>query len=159
MKKVRILKGRKYESKTNVYVDMDGVIADFNNEPRALERFTTEKGFFKKLHVMNDWAFNQLILNDDINLFVLSASPNKQADKDKRAFLKYYFPKLKNKQIIFCRLGKNKADYMKTKHGVLLDDYGKNCELWRERGNKAIRVTRELQEHFHEFLKMEWLDY
>ena len=49
MKKVRVLKGRKYESKINVYLDMDGVIADFNNEPNALERFATEHGFFRDL--------------------------------------------------------------------------------------------------------------
>lgn len=145
--------------KTNVYVDMDGVIADFNNEPHALERFTTEKGFFKSLKVMNKWAFEMLMNNKEINLFVLSASPNKQADRDKLAFLKFHFPKLKRKQIIFCRNGQNKADFMKTENGVLLDDYGKNCEQWRERGNVAIQVKRPLQEHFHEFMLMEYLDY
>lgn len=145
--------------KTNVYVDMDGVIADFNNEPHALERFTTEKGFFKSLKVINKGAFEMLMNNKEINLFVLSASPNKQADKDKLAFLKFHFPKLKRKQVIFCRNGQNKADFMKTEKGVLLDDYGKNCEQWRERGNVAIQVKRPLQEHFHEFMLMEYLDY
>lgn len=159
MKKVKVLKGKKYESKTNVYVDMDGVIADFNNEPNALERFTNEKGFFKSLKVMNKWAFEMLMNNKEINLFILSASPNKQADKDKLAFLKFHFPKLKRKQIIFCRNGQNKADFMKTKKGILLDDYGKNCNQWRERGNTAIQIKKPLQEHFHEFMLMEYLDY
>ena len=95
MKKVRFLKGRKYQEKTNVYLDMDGVIADFNNEPKALERFTTENGFFRDLKVMNKWAVNQLLAMENINVFILSASPNKQADKDKMAFLKYHFPKIK----------------------------------------------------------------
>ena len=67
MKKVRILKGRKYQEKTNVYLDMDGVIADFNNEPDALERFATEEGFFRDLKVMNKWAVNQLLAMEDIN--------------------------------------------------------------------------------------------
>ena len=49
----------------NIYCDMDGVIADFNNEPNAVERFATEKGFFKKLHVMNEWGFNQLLARKD----------------------------------------------------------------------------------------------
>ena len=31
------------------YCDMDGVLADFNNEPQALERFEKEKGFFYNL--------------------------------------------------------------------------------------------------------------
>ena len=48
---------------------------------------------------------------------------------------------------------------MKTKKGVLLDDYGKNCNQWRERGNVAIQVKRPLQEHFHEFMVMQYLDW
>ena len=159
MKKVRILKGRKYQERTNIYLDMDGVIADFNNEPKALERFTTENGFFRDLKVMNKWAVNQLLAMENINVFILSASPNKQADRDKMAFLKYHFPKIKRNHIIFCRNGQNKADFMKTEKGVLLDDYGKNCEQWRERGNIAIQVKRTLQEHFHEFMQMLYLDY
>lgn len=142
----------------NIYVDMDGVIADFNNEPKALQRFKTEKGFFKKLHVLNDNAFAQL-LKMNVNVFILSASPNKQADKDKRAFLRYYYPQIKSKNIIFCRIGDNKADYIKTEEGILLDDYGKNCEQWRERGRVAVQITKPLEEHFNEFLTMECLDW
>lgn len=159
MKKVKVLKGRKYQERVNVYCDMDGVIADFNAEPYAVERFATEKGFFKSLKVMNKWAFESLLSDDRVNLFVLSASPNKQADRDKMAFLKFHFPKIKKSQVIFCRNGQNKADFMRTKKGVLLDDYGKNCEQWRARGLVAIQVKRPLQEHFHEFLDMEILDY
>lgn len=138
--------------KLNVYIDMDGVIADFNNEVNALDRFATEKGFFKKLRPMNEFGFNQLINNPNINLFVLSASPNKQADKDKRAWLNYYYPQIKKSNIIIMRVGENKADFMKTKNGVLLDDYGKNCNQWRERGNQAVKIEKPLQEHFHEFM-------
>ena len=147
------------EKKLNVYVDMDGVIADFNNEPNAIEHFKTEPNFFRTLKPINKFGFEQLLSRKDINLFVLTASPNKQADKDKRAWLKYYYPKLKKSQIIMCRLGQNKADFMKTKTGILLDDYGKNCSKWRERGNVAIKITKPLQEHFHEFLDMYLLDY
>ena len=32
-----------------IYCDMDGVLADFNAENNAVERFKKEKGFFKKL--------------------------------------------------------------------------------------------------------------
>ena len=60
-------------AKINVYCDMDGVIADFNNEPNALQRFDNEKGFFKNLKPMNEWGFNQLLNNKNIRLFILSA--------------------------------------------------------------------------------------
>lgn len=138
--------------KLNVYCDMDGVIADFNNEPNALERFKTEKGFFRKLKPMNSFALNQLINNKNINLFILSASPNIIADNDKRKWLKKHFPKIKKANIIIMRSGQNKADFMKTKKGILLDDYGKNCQQWRERGNIAIKIEKPLLEYFHKFV-------
>ena len=145
----------------NVYCDMDGVIADFDGEKNALERFKTEKGFFKLLRPMNADGFKQLLARDgkEINLYILSASPNKQADKDKIAWLKYYYPQMKRRNIIIMRVGQNKADYMKTKKGVLLDDYGKNCQQWRERGNHAVKIEKSLLSHFNEFLLVEGLDY
>ena len=157
--KKRTLKAKKYINRLNIYIDMDGVLADFNNEKNALQRFAFEKGFFKKLHVLNDSGLIQLLANKNINVFILSASPNKQADKDKRAWLKYYYPQIRKNHIIFCRVGQNKADYMKTEQGILLDDYGKNCEQWRERGNTAVQVSKPLEEHFNEFMIMEVLDY
>lgn len=150
---------RKQTNRLNVYVDMDGVIADFNNEPNAVERFKNEKGFFKKLRPLNEWGFSQLLANNSVNVFILTASPNKQADKDKKEWLKYYYPQIKKGNIIIMRNGQNKADFMKTKKGILLDDYGKNCEQWRERGNIAIQVKKPIQEYFNEFLPMEYLDY
>ena len=74
---------------------------------------------------------------------ILSASPNKRADKDKRKWLKKYVPIIKRKNIIFCRLGDNKADYAKKKNiNILLDDYSVNCREWAKRGEnfKAIKV-------------------
>lgn len=148
----------KDNGKINVYVDMDGVLADFNGEENAIQRFSNEKGFFKKLHIMNEWGFTQLLKEPMVQVWVLSASPNKQADKDKRAWLRYYYPKLKRKNIIFCRLGDNKADFVRTKNAILLDDYGKNVERFKARGFDGIKVEKPLQEYFHELLpyNYEW---
>ena len=142
----------------NIYCDMDGVIADFNAEKNAVERFATEKGFFKNLKPMNADGMEKLIEADGklINLFILSASPNKQADRDKLKWLKCYYPQIKRKNIIIMRCGKNKADYIKTR-GILLDDYGKNCNQWRERGMVAIKIEKRNRSRCNE--KYCWVRY
>lgn len=136
----------------NIYCDMDGVIANFNAEENAVERFATEKGFFDGLLPMNESGMNRLINADGklINLFILSASPNKQADKDKLKWLKRFYPQIKRSKIILIRNGQNKADFLKTERGVLLDDYGKNCKQWLQRGMLAIKVEKPLIEHLAE---------
>ena len=97
MVKMRAKKSRRNAFKINVYCDMDGVIADFEGQPKALERFQTEKGFFKQLTPINKEGLQALLNNPYINLFILSASPNRQADKDKIEWLKYHYPQIKKK--------------------------------------------------------------
>ena len=88
--------------KLNIYCDMDGVLADFNAEINAVERFKKEKGFFKRLKPFerNVRALRKLILNKNVNVYILSASPNARADKDKIKWLKKYMPFIKKENII-----------------------------------------------------------
>ena len=36
----------------NIYIDLDGVLADFNSEPDGVLRFAVESGFFKRLKAL-----------------------------------------------------------------------------------------------------------
>ena len=120
------------DGKINIYVDMDGVLADFNAEPDGVARFRTEKGFFRNLKPLkkNAKALRKLIADGNYNIYILSASPNAEADGDKRAWLKRHRIKITDGNIIFCRNHERKVDFMKTADGILFDDYGKNIREW-----------------------------
>ena len=138
----------KADGKINIYVDMDGVLADFNAEPDGVARFRDEKGFFKKLKVLpkNARALRKLIADGNHNIFILSSSPNAAADGDKLAWLKKHRIKVADGNIIFCRNHEKKVDFMKTPDGILFDDYGKNIREWvdgNHKTNGAYKITAD----------------
>ena len=84
-----------------IVLDLDGTLARFNVR-NALERFDKEEGFFanllayKGIEVVNELAKTN-------QLFIISASPNEQADKDKMIWLKKYLPNIRIDNVTLCR--------------------------------------------------------
>ena len=127
-----------------IFLDLDGTLARFNVR-NALERFDKEEGFFAKLKAYkNIEVVNELAKTN--NLFIISASPNEQADKDKMIWLEKYLPNINVENITICRLGQNKAQIIQDKYNItideecyLLDDYTKNLDEWEAFGGKGIK--------------------
>lgn len=137
-----------------IVLDMDDTIAHFDKMPNALERFKTEKGFFTKLQPSKMLTFVKgLIANDIIkieNVYIVSASPNVNADNDKMAWLEKHFKELRKENILFSRLGENKSQLFKNKYNVndlsnyyLIDDYTQNLIQWANNGGKVLKYINE----------------
>ena len=131
-----------------IFLDLDGTLARFNVR-NALERFATEKGFFANLKAYkNIEDINELAKGG--NVYIISASPNCQADKDKMEWINKYLFNVPTANIVICRVGENKAEIIKSKLNiiidkttVLLDDYTKNLVEWESAGGVGIkRLTK-----------------
>lgn len=127
-----------------VFLDLDGTLAKFNVR-NALERFDKEVGFFAKLGAYKGIeVVNELAKTNQ--LFIISASPNEQADKDKIVWIQKYLPNVSIDNITLCRIGQNKAQIIEEKYSIkidnncyLLDDYTKNLNEWESFGGLGIK--------------------
>lgn len=127
-----------------VFLDLDGTLAKFNVR-NALERFDKEVGFFAKLSAYKGIeVVNELAKTNQ--LFIISASPNEQADKDKMVWIQKYLPNVSIDNITLCRIGQNKAQIIEEKYSIkidnncyLLDDYTKNLNEWENFGGLGIK--------------------
>lgn len=144
------LKGKKW------VLDMDDTIAHFNKEEKALERFSSEKSFFSNLKPTKLLLYIQIAITTKVidinNVYIVSASPNEQADKDKQEWLNKYLKALPKENITFTRLGQNKADHFMKKYDldnkdlsnyILIDDYTKNLVEWQKLGGKVLKYINE----------------
>lgn len=127
-----------------LFLDLDGTLAKFNVK-NALQRFDNEVGFFSRLG-----AYVGIQEVDNLakggNLYIISASPNTQADNDKMIWIKKYLPSIPVENITICRIGENKAQIIQEKYSIeinknclLLDDYSQNLWQWEEMGGTGIK--------------------
>ena len=93
-------------------------------------------------------------------MFVISASPNAQADNDKMIWLETHLPKLAKENICFCRIGENKAKIIKDKLNItidnecyLLDDYTKNLIEWNNCNGIGIKRLTSLADNSRKLWK------
>jgi 5'(3')-deoxyribonucleotidase len=130
-----------------IYCDMDGVLADFDKVENAVAIYKTQPNFFYDLEpiIENVNAIRQLIAKDYV-VKILSKSPHENADNDKRKWLAKYLPEIKNENIIFARPEQTKisfVDELEKSFSLLLDDYEKNIQEWRNENGLAFKITKE----------------
>lgn len=129
-----------------LFLDLDGTLAKFN-VPNALKRFAIEDKFFYNLKPYKNINYiNRLAHQDNIKVYIISASPNIKADIDKKEWIQEYLPTVSSSRVVICRVGENKAEVIKNRLGfsldkdcILLDDYTKNLTEWESAGGCGIK--------------------
>lgn len=123
-----------------IYIDMDGVLAQFEQAPNAMNRFVTEHDFFLTLEPTK---YAKTLANRQMSdkVYILTSSPHEQADRAKRAWIAIHLPQLKDR-VVCVRSGQEKAKY--AKGNTLIDDYTDNLKHWVAKGGKAIKALNGL---------------
>ena len=145
-------------NKPVVYVDMDGVVANFaqaydnifsrdayKDDPFTVRQFClTQPDFFKFLPVIGKGIELVDLLKDDYKvIFLTTPMPGMlNCKRDKVEWIQKY---LGNYDIIFSD---NKADYVVDESSVLIDDMNSNLEPWREAGGTAINIRERIDRIF-----------
>lgn len=135
------------EKRLVIYCDMDGVLADFDKVPNAVARYKNEENFFYDLEPIeaNVSAIKKLI-KQGYQVKILSKSPHEKADYDKRLWLEKYLPEIKIENMIFARPHQTKISFVnefEKSFSLLLDDYEKNIDEWRNENGIALTITKE----------------
>ena len=135
------------EKRLVIYCDMDGVLADFDKVPNAVARYKNEENFFYDLEPIeaNVSAIKKLI-KQGYQVKILSKSPHEKADYDKRLWLEKYLPEIKIENMIFARPHQTKISFVnefEKSFSLLLDDYEKNIQEWRNENGIALTITKE----------------
>lgn len=137
-----------------LFVDMDGTLARFHDEVKYLERMY-EPGFFRDLQPFRgavETIKEYMRQYPDAEVFILSSAiPGNPPGcvQQKQAWLDKYLPEIDHEHRLFPEMGTDKSAVIPggiRATDVLLDDYNKNLEEWRQAGGVSIKFVNNIND-------------
>lgn len=122
------------------YFDMDGVIANFHKEPYKYTNAINRDWIANLEPFENNVKILREMILAGIEVYILSKAASEQARLGKLDWLAKYVPEMAVENVIVIVGNGKKADYIRTKNGVLIDDDIKNTRPWMKAGYEAITL-------------------
>lgn len=129
-----------------IIFDMDNTLCLYSrdgDDATAL-KLMWSKNFYKNLPCFQEApATIELLQKMGFKVKILSSCiDSKYCKKEKKDWLHYHLPSIKDEDVILIDNGENKADYIKDiTTCILVDDYYKNLMNWYDAGGVAIKKT------------------
>ncbi len=122
---------------TRIYVDMDGVLAKWNEN--ASEEETHKKGYFISREAeLSALSLVRLLKDAGMDVNILSSVyQDNHSVEEKKEWLD--MNGLKDIPRTFVPYGEAKRDYVERGDNILIDDYSRNLRQWEEEGYTAIK--------------------
>lgn len=133
-----------YSRKPTIYFDMDNTVALFckyGEDALSLAK-VHKKGFFRHLAPVSGCKIIIPMLQEmGFRVRIISScAETPYCRREKREWIHEHLPSIDDSDIVFCRIGQNKAKYVyDIKNSILVDDYDVNLEDWTRAGGIAIK--------------------
>lgn len=125
------------------YFDMDGVLANFHKEPYQYTNAINREWIANLEPFTEAVALVKTLMAEGKSVYINSLAASEEAKQGKIDWLAKYLPEIKKNHIIIIVGSGKKANYMKTKTGILVDDKKSNCKQWTKiSGQPAIWVEQ-----------------
>lgn len=122
------------------YFDVDGVLADFHSVYDHKNRAQSlTYNFIRNLKPFEENVkLVKSLIASGHEVFISTMVANETTKKARIDWLSEVLPEVPKYKVITIVGHGNKADFMKTADGVLVDDKKENCKKWEKAGHKAI---------------------
>lgn len=142
------------ERSSRLFVDMDGTLARFHDEVQYLERMY-EPGFFRDLKPFRgavESVREFMRQHPNVEVYILSSAiPGYPPGcvQQKQTWLDKYLPEIDHEHRLFPEMGTDKSTVIPggiRATDVLLDDYNKNLEEWRQAGGQSVKFVNNIND-------------
>lgn len=126
------------------YFDMDGVLANFHKEPYSYTNAISREWIANLDPFMDAIEVVKRLMAEGKSVYINSLAASEEAKQGKIEWLAKYLPEIKSNHIIIIVGNGKKAEHMRTKTGILVDDKASNCRQWTKiSGQPAIWVEQK----------------